>query len=217
MITVKLNERQHKIIDIVKEGEPITSEKIAKKLNLTRATIRPDLAILTMSGILDARPKVGYFYTGKTTFSFISEKIQSIKVRERVSLPIIVDETSSIYDGIVTMFLEDVSSIYVTESGYLTGIVSRKDFLKTAIGGLDLKNTPIAVIMTRMPNIVMVTPDDSILDAATKIIDHEVDSVPIVEEDRKDGELVYKVLGRVTKTSITRLFVELGTSESEGI
>ena len=33
-------------------------------LNVTRATLRSDLAILTMTGILDARPKVGYFYSG---------------------------------------------------------------------------------------------------------------------------------------------------------
>lgn len=210
---IKLNERQEKIIEIVKRSEPITSENIAKKLELTRSTIRPDLSILTMSGILDARPKVGYFYTGKTAFSFVSEKIKSIKVKDRCSLPVIVDEKTSIYDGIVTMFLEDVSSIYVTDGGYLSGVVSRKDFLKTTIGGLDLANTPIAIIMTRMPNIAMIEPEDRILDAAIKIIEHEVDSVPIVEEEIIKGEPHYKVLGRITKTTITNLFVDLGTSE----
>jgi len=49
-------------VDIVKKNEPITSEQIAEKLNLTRAALRPDLSILTMSGILDARPRVGYFF-----------------------------------------------------------------------------------------------------------------------------------------------------------
>lgn len=108
-----------------------------------------------MSGILDAIPKVGYFYTGKTTFGFISEKIQGIKVSDRYSIPIVVDEQSSIYDAIVTMFIEDTSSIFVISDGFLSGVVSRKDFLKNAIGGLDLDKTPIAVIMTRMPNIVV--------------------------------------------------------------
>ena len=59
MIIIQLNNRQLKIIDIVKESEPITSESIAAKLNVTRATLRSDLAILTMTGVLDARPKVG--------------------------------------------------------------------------------------------------------------------------------------------------------------
>lgn len=214
MIQIQLTERQEKIIEIVKANEPITSENIAKKLKLTRATLRPDLAILTMSGILDARPKVGYFYTGKTSFSFIAEKIQEIKVADRKSVPVVVDEETSIYDGIVTLFLEDVSTIFVTSKGYLVGVVSRKDFLKNAIGGLNLNKTPIGVIMTRMPNIVFTTPDESILDAAVKLIEHEVDSLPVVEEVvLEDGTRAYKVIGRITKTTITRLFVELGNDE----
>lgn len=214
VIQIQLTERQEKIIDIVRDNEPITSEKIAQRLELARGTLRPDLAILTMSGILDARPKVGYFYTGKTSFNLISERIQSIKVSERKSMPIVVDEKVSVYDGIVTMFLEDVSSIFVTSDGYLTGVVSRKDFLKNVIGGMNLHKTPIAVIMTRMPNIITTTLDESVLDAAIKIIEHEVDGLPIVEEvEDEQGEKAYKVVGRITKTSITRLFVELGRNE----
>ena len=214
VVFIQLTERQEKIIDIVKYNEPITSENIAKKLELTRGTLRTDLAILTMSGILDARPKVGYFYTGKTTFSFISDKIREIKVSERKSMPVVVDESTSIYDGMVTIFLEDVSTIFVTSNGFLTGVVSRKDFLKNTIGGLDSYKTPIAVIMTRMPNIVVTTLNESILDAAMKLIDHEIDSLPVVEEVKVDeGEMAYKVVGRITKTTITRIFVDLGNNE----
>ncbi|MDD2361277.1 MAG: helix-turn-helix domain-containing protein, partial [Syntrophaceticus schinkii] len=54
------------MIEIVKENTPITGEKIANKLNVRRATLRPDLAVLTMAGLLEARPRVGYFYSGKT-------------------------------------------------------------------------------------------------------------------------------------------------------
>lgn len=183
-------------------------------MELTRGTIRPDLSILTMSGILDARPKVGYFYTGKTTFSFIAEKIQSIKVEDRKSVPIVVHEESTIYDAMVTMFIEDTSSIFVINEGHLSGVVSRKDFLKSTMGGLDLHKTPIAVIMTRMPNIVVTTLEESILEAAIKIIDHEVDSLPVVEKvEMKNGEEAYNVIGRITKTTIARVFVELGNNE----
>ncbi|NLX61369.1 MAG: helix-turn-helix transcriptional regulator [Tissierellia bacterium] len=214
MITIQLSERQEKIIDIVKENQPITSEKIAKKLKLTRATLRPDLAILTMSGILDARPKVGYIYTGKSIFNVISEKIKNIKVGDRKSVPVIVDENTSIYDSIVTMFLEDTGTIFVTSEGYLSGVVSRKDFLKSAIGGMDLDRTPVAVIMTRMPNIIVTYPEESILDAARKLIEHEIDSLPVVKEEILDkGNKGYKLVGRITKTTITRVFVELGNNE----
>jgi len=214
VIKIQLTERQEKIIDIVKSNQPITSENIAKKLKLTRATLRPDLAILTMAGILDARPKVGYFFTGKSTLNLISEKIRGIKVADRKSVPIIVDEQTSIYDAIVTMFLEDTGTIFVTSDGYLSGVVSRKDFLKSAIGGLNLNKTPIAVIMTRMPNIIVTYPEENILDAAMKLIEHEIDSLPVVKEViLNNGEKVYKLVGRITKTTITRLFVELGSNE----
>jgi len=214
VIKIQLTERQEKIIDIVKSNQPITSENIAKKLKLTRATLRPDLAILTMAGILDARPKVGYFFTGKSTLNVISEKIRSIKVADRKSVPIIVDEQTSIYDAIVTMFLEDTGTIFVTSNGFLSGVVSRKDFLKNAIGGLNLNKTPIAVIMTRMPNIIVTYPEESILAAAMKLIEHEIDSLPVVKEVlQENGQKAYKLVGRITKTTITRLFVELGNNE----
>jgi len=108
------------------------------------------------------------------------------------------------------MFLEDVGSIFVTNNGYLSGVVSRKDFIKSALGGMDLNKMPIGMIMTRMPNVIFVKDDDNVLEAAMKLIDHEIDSLPVVEEEKGKG---YKVIGRVTKTTITRLFVELGKGE----
>lgn len=209
MINIRLNDRQEKIIDIVKNNQPITGEAIATELNLTRSTIRPDLSILTMSGILDARPRVGYFFTGKTGLSIVSEEIGIILVDEVKSVPIVIEESTSIYDAIVTMFLENVGSIYVTNDGILSGVISRKDIIRTAMGGTNLHKVPVGVIMTRMPNIIYIKPDDSLLSGANKLIEHEIDSLPVVEvvdEDKKE----YKVIGRITKTTITRLFVELG-------
>ncbi|MGF7058724.1 helix-turn-helix transcriptional regulator [Brassicibacter mesophilus] len=209
MSTIQLSARQEKIIDIVKDNQPITSEEIAKKLKLTRATLRPDLAILTMSGILDARPKVGYFYSGKEAFDFFSDQIKDIKVSDIKSVPIIVDEQTTVYDAIVTLFLEDVGSIYVISDGMLTGVVSRKDFLKSAIGGIDINKIPVGVIMTRMPNIATITPEESIIDAAIKIIEHQVDSIPVVEEIKVGNKQGLKVIGRISKTNIVRVFVDL--------
>ncbi len=71
---MELSQRQMKIIEIVKEHQPISGETIAKQLGLSRATLRNDLSILTMTGLLDARPKVGYFYTGQTVEPLLFEK-----------------------------------------------------------------------------------------------------------------------------------------------
>ncbi|WP_432667710.1 helix-turn-helix transcriptional regulator [Wukongibacter baidiensis] len=209
---MEFNSRQRRIIEIVKDNEPITSEHIADELNLTRATLRPDLAILTMSGVLEARPKVGYFYTGKGEKEEISYKVNEIKANDIKSVPIVVDEKTSVYDAIVSMFLEDVGTIFVVSDGFLTGVVSRKDFLKSCIGGMDINKIPVGVIMTRMPNIITVFPNETVLEAAQKIIEHEVDSLPIVEKDLIEGKEYLKVLGRISKTNITKLLIEIADS-----
>lgn len=212
MITIELNERQKFIIDIVKNNQPITSKDIAQKLDLTRSTIRPDLSVLTMAGILDARPRVGYFYTGRTRLTYVSDEIASIIVEDVKSVPVILSEDTSIYDAIVFMFLEDVGSIYITNSGYLTGVISRKDIIKYAMGGSDLKEAPVAIIMTRMPNLITVKNSDTLLSAARKLINHQIDSLPVIDIINEE-ENKYKVVGRVTKTTVTRLFVDLGEEE----
>ena len=147
------------------------------------ATLRSDLAILSMVGMLEARPKVGYFYTGRSIASFIGDYMRKIMVDEVKSKPVVVSEETTIYDAIVQLFLEDVGTIYVqNDDKYLSGVVSRKDFLKTAIGNQDIHKMPIGMIMTRMPNIALVTEDESIYDAALKLINHEIDSLPVVEK-----------------------------------
>lgn len=192
----------------------MTSEQLASKLKLTRAALRPDLAILTMTAILEARPKVGYIVSKKPSYSVVYEYIRNIKVLNIMSKPIVVSEQSTVYDAILHLFLNDVGTLFVESDGYLVGVVSRKDFLKIAIGGMDMHKVPIGVIMTRMPNIILVTPDDTAYFAAEKIIGHEVDSLPVIERVFEGGKEYFKIVGKVSKTSITRLFVKIGEANS---
>lgn len=209
---IRLNERQKRIIEIVQQRGPITGESIAQELNLTRAALRPDLSILTRSGILEARPRVGYYYSGNNRESLISETIRSIRVKDIKSIPIVINEKTSVYDAVVTMFTEDVGTLFVVgDEGVLEGVVSRKDFLKIALGSSDLRNIPVSVIMTRMPNIITTTSEETAFMAATKIIEHEIDSLPVVRTFvDSQGHEHLEVVGRITKTNLARLFVELG-------
>lgn len=205
-----LSNRQEKIIEIVKENGPITGENIAQNLNLTRATLRPDLAILTMAGFLDARPRVGYFFTGKTGSELLTEKVKKFKVRDFQSIPIVVNESASVYDAISTMFLEDIGTLFVVDKhACLTGVLSRKDLLRASIGNQDLTNVPVHIIMTRMPNITFCRKDDLLLDAANKLINKQIDGLPVVKTTDTGNEIV----GRITKTTITKAFVELITDD----
>ncbi|MFT8313380.1 MAG: helix-turn-helix transcriptional regulator [Clostridium sp.] len=210
MSIIKLSQRQKEIIDLVKEKQPITSEQLAGKLNLTRAALRPDLAILTMTGILEAKPKVGYVYSKKPSYSILYDYIRNIKAKDIMSKPVVIDEETKVYDAIVYLFLNDVGTLFIENKGYLVGAVSRKDFLKTAIGGTDMHQVPIGVIMTRMPNIICVEAEDVAYLAAKKIIEHEVDSLPVVEKVIEGSKELYKIVGKISKTNITRLFVKLG-------
>jgi CBS domain-containing protein len=208
--TIKLSPRQEEIIKLVKENPPITSEKLASKLNVTRAALRPDLAILTMTGILEARPKVGYICSQKPSNSILYEYIRKMKVKDIMTKPVVTSEETKVYDAIVYLFLNDVGTLFVENNGFLIGAVSRKDFLKIAMGGTDMQQVPVGVIMTRMPNIVYVEPEDLAYVSAKKIIEHEVDSLPVVEKVQEGNKELYKIIGKVSKTNITKLFVKLG-------
>jgi len=210
VIIIELNKRQEHIIQIVKDHGPITGESIAAQLGLTRATLRPDLAILTMAGYLEARPRVGYFYTGKTGGQLLSEAVKKIKVQDYQSRPAVIDKNVSVYDAICTMFLEDVGTLFVVDqSTLLVGVVSRKDLLRASLGKQDLTSLPVNIIMTRMPNIAMCRREDSLYDIAMELIERQIDAMPVVK-DTKQG---LEVVGRITKTNITRAFVNLVNNE----
>lgn len=210
MCTIKFSPRQEEIIKLVKENPPITSEKLAGKLNLTRAALRSDLAILTMTGTLQAKPKVGYIYSQKPSNSVLYDYIRKIKVKDIMTEPIVTGEETRVYDAIMCLFLNDVGTLFIENRGYLVGTVSRKDFLKISIGTADMHQVPVGIIMTRMPNIICVKAEDMAYMAAKKIIEHEVDSLPVVEKFSEDNKDLYKIIGKVSKTNITRLLVKLG-------
>ncbi|MBL4935160.1 helix-turn-helix transcriptional regulator [Clostridium sp. YIM B02515] len=210
MNSIKLTLRQEEIIKLVKNNGPVTSEALAEKLNVTRAALRPDLAILTMTGILEAKPKVGYIYSKKPSYSLVYEYIRNIKVQDVMSNPIVVDENTTVYDAIVHLFLNDVGTLFIQNNGILLGAVSRKDFLKIAMGGTDMQKVPVGVIMTRMPNIVFVEKEDTAYLAAQRIMEHEVDSLPVVERVFDGSKENLKIIGKISKTNITKLFVKLG-------
>jgi len=205
---IELNKRQEIILEIVKKEGPITGENIADRLSLSRAALRADLAILTMSGLLDARPRVGYFYLGREIYS---KRLREMKVKDYKAIPVVVHDKSSAYDAMCMMFMEDVGSVLVVheenERNILIGIVSKKDLLKVAIGPQNMADIPISMVMTRSIHIVSISLNDSIYDAAKKIVEYQIDCLPVVNKINDKNELV----GIISRETITRVFVELGS------
>lgn len=207
---MNLTSRQDMIVEIVKNEGPITGNAIANRLELTRSALRSDLTVLTMMGILDARPKVGYYYIGGVVDNPLAEEINRFTVRAVMSAPVAVSSETSVYDTIVTMFTEDVGTILVCDEGILMGVVSRKDLLRASLGNNDLTTMPINMIMTPVSKVVVVYPDATVMEAAERMMDFEIDCLPVVDYQELQEKKKYKVLGRISKTTITRLFLDCG-------
>jgi CBS domain-containing protein/biotin operon repressor len=219
VVQIELKERQREILEIIKSDQPITGDQIAKRLSVTRSALRTDLSVLSMSGLISAKPKIGYFVNDEQETQADSDTLNHRwlePVGSLKSMPIVIDEKTSVYDTIVTLFLEDVGTIFVTTNGCLSGVVSRKDLLKTTMGGSDVNKIPVAMIMTRMPNIVYVRAEDTLLYAAKKIIEHQIDCLPVVEPISNHGDGCFKVVGKVSKTNITNQFVEIWSKVQGG-
>lgn len=214
-----LTSRQKQIAEIVREKGPITGHQIAEMLSVTRAALRSDLAILVMSGMIDARPKVGYFYTGRSTLGLLNEEVSDILVEDIQSTPVVIKNTQSAYEAIIRMFVEDVGSIYVVdENDLLVGVVSRKDLLKLATNNNgDMKAIPVIMAMTPLSKMVVAFPETTVSEAARKVIDNQIDSLPVVKNRFQDSNAkYYEVVGRITKTNFTKLFVDIAEGREVG-
>lgn len=210
-----LTPRQLQIIRLLKKEGILTGEWIAEKLKTSKSGLRTDFQTLTQLGYVESKPKVGYKLL-KDPFEHATEYLVATlyKVKDVMQVPLVVDRDSSVYEAIVMMFLENTGSIFVLQDGYLAGIISRKDFIKAAMGGADLNKLPVGMIMTRMPNVVVANPDETSLQAAKKILEHQIDSLPVVELVETDFGTKSKVIGKFSKTTLAKLYSEL-TNPSE--
>ncbi|SQG45255.1 DNA-binding protein [Streptococcus porcinus] len=204
---IQLTKRQEEISQIVQQNQPITGEKIADLLHVTRAALRSDLVVLTMLGLLDAKPKVGYFYVGLENQKNEYYHFKDTTVSDIMGIPLTSHQADSVYEVIVKIFMEDAGCAFILDDdGFLCGVVSRKDLLKASIGGGDLFNIPIGMIMTRVPNIATVLESDFVFEATEKLVQRQVDSLPVIRLV-ENGKA--RVVGKFSKTIITKLFLEL--------
>ncbi|WP_058306899.1 helix-turn-helix transcriptional regulator [Gracilibacillus massiliensis] len=206
---IDFTKRQSEIMTILKKHEPITAEQIAEMLGVSKGTLRSDLAVLVMTGHIEAKPKVGYFLS-KTKSETNNQNVwKHTLVKDVQGLAVTVQRTTTVNDAVISLFLDDVGSlIVVDENQYLQGIVSRKDLLKVTLGNPQATSMPVQLVMTRQPKVYTITADQSVYDAAKMMVYYEVDSLPVVkpEDDNKN-----KVIGRITKTNIVKALIDMGS------
>ncbi|RNE09937.1 Control catabolite protein of gluconeogenesis [Lacticaseibacillus paracasei] len=203
MAVTQLTERQNKIIQLLKAESPMTGETLATKLNISLATIRADLRLLTTIGILDARPKVGYAYQGENLLQMDSQKFFQTTIAAILLPPTEIKLTTSMEEAVTKLFLADVGSLYVLDDdGALVGLISRKDLLRASFTNRDT-TLPASIVMTRMPNVITVTADTSIIAASKLLLKHNVDSLPVLQNA---GDT--HVIGKITKNRIFKYLIE---------
>jgi CBS domain-containing protein len=134
-------------------------------------------------------------------------------VKDVHSIPVVAKADDTVYDAIVSMFVNDVNAlIIVRDDAILDGMVSQKDLLKSILGKPDLQKLPVSVVMTRKKNIITAYPDETVLSAAKKMIDYDVNCLPVVRSVAHDeDDSLIEVVGRISKTNIARVLVEIGS------
>ncbi|EOT44328.1 CBS domain-containing protein [Enterococcus columbae] len=204
---MELSARQQKIIDIVKDNQPVSGEKIAELVGISRATLRADLSFLTLAGILQASPKIGYTYSGTQIEPFLFDQIFKNTVKELMVSPLLIDQSTSIRDAITNLFMYNVRSIFVIdEQGLLMGTLNQKDLLRGALT-TDNHQTPVAICMTRLANVLTCTPDDTLLEIANQMLQHDLEAIPVVETSNSR-----KIVGKITKTRILSHIIQAATN-----
>lgn len=84
----------------------------------------------------------------------------------------------------VRMADDDISALVVTDAkGYLAGIISRSDLLRAYIEADDWGAAPVARFMTR--DVVWVTPDALLADAAQLLLGRHIHRVVVVRQEEE--------------------------------
>ncbi|WP_238588366.1 CBS domain-containing protein [Paenibacillus polymyxa] len=198
-------------MDIVRRLAPVTGDKIAETLGLTRPTLRSDLALLVMLGLVDAKPKVGYLPGRHPKYdSHIGNMLKKLTVADILSDPILISGDTTAYNAVLMLFQQNTGTLMVTgEEQELIGIVTRKDLLKVMLGHTDLHTVPVTMAMTRRAQMTTLAPEDTLLEAIWKLIRHQVNCLPVLDERCSSSTPIRGLVGRVTKTDIMNAILSL--------
>lgn len=140
-------------------------------------------------------------------------------VRERMSThPVTINADTSITEALRVMRQNQVRRLPVLdEQGRMIGIVSEKDLLyaspspATSLNIYEmhyiLSQLIVSELMTR--DVITVTPDTPVEEAARIMVDHKIGGLPVMEDDR--------LAGIITETDVFSVLLEMLGARQSGL
>ena len=106
-----------------------------------------------------------------------------------------VSATDRTSDVVRAMAREEIKSVVVvTEECQVDGIFTATDYMELGMVAADPASTTVGDCMTT--GVVTVSPSDSVVTAADRMVDHDISHLPVVGPDDQ-------VTGMVTSTDLT--------------
>jgi CBS domain-containing protein len=97
-----------------------------------------------------------------------------------------ISPSTCVYDALEIMADKEIGALPVMVSGRLAGMVSERDYArKVILQGRSSKDTPVSEIMT--PEVITVTPADSVDECMMLMTEHRVRHLPVLENDEVVG------------------------------
>jgi CBS domain-containing protein len=107
-----------------------------------------------------------------------------------------VEPAATLQEAALAMKAGKISSVLVTEDGYLIGILTERDMVKAVAEGIDTEVTHVRDYMTPAP--IAVTPDTSVEEAVQTMMEHGFRHLPVVDGERElKGVVSIRDLARV--------------------
>ncbi|MFZ2013500.1 MAG: CBS domain-containing protein [Nocardioides sp.] len=93
----------------------------------------------------------------------------------------VVEAEATLTEVAEALAADEIGALCVTENGVLAGIVSERDVVAHVAAGGDPENLTAADVMST--DLVTLTPDDTVLDAAKRMKDSQIRHLPVLLDD----------------------------------
>ena len=132
-------------------------------------------------------------------------ELLEVRVSSVMSSPVVTASLDDVLSDVVAdMYKSGVGSIVVVDdSGGIRGIITRKDIVYLNATGVSKRNPRVREVMST--SIITASPDDTLHDIASKMLETGIRHVPVVD----DGRLV----GIITLTDISRFILQRALSK----